>query len=87
MRTLTKLSKAPDAAPDTKAPDVAPEQDKTTADVSADSAAARHELDGRIKGAGPLARDTLLYTNTHPIPRPMRARSSMSPGGRPTLTT
>jgi xanthine dehydrogenase large subunit len=66
MRTLTKLSKAPDAAPDAKAPDVAPEQDKITVDVSADSATARHELDGRIKGDGPLARDTLRYTNTHP---------------------
>ncbi|WP_404471805.1 xanthine dehydrogenase molybdopterin binding subunit [Vreelandella venusta] len=67
MRTLTKLStaplsKAPDAAPET-----APASNKdATADVSAESTTARHELDGRIKGSGPLARDTLPYTHTHP---------------------
>ncbi|MBR2512570.1 MAG: xanthine dehydrogenase molybdopterin binding subunit [Halomonas sp.] len=67
MRTLTKLStaplsKAPDAAPET-----APASNKeAVANVSAESTTARHELDGRIKGAGPLARDTLPYTHTHP---------------------
>ncbi|MCE9681297.1 xanthine dehydrogenase molybdopterin binding subunit [Halomonas alkalisoli] len=75
MRTLTKLStapgtaplsKAPDAAPLSKAREAAPDNKDATADVSPDSAAARHELDGRIKGDGPLARDTDPYTHAHP---------------------
>ncbi len=68
MRTLTKLSlsKAPEAAPLSKAPEAAPEGNKEAgADVSAESTVARHELDGRIKGDGPLARDT-VHAAPHP---------------------
>ncbi len=57
MRTLTKLSKAPGAAPD-KAPGTAPAKLKDDADVGTDSTEARRELDDRIQGDGPLARET-----------------------------
>ncbi|WP_290788864.1 xanthine dehydrogenase molybdopterin binding subunit [Halomonas sp.] len=75
MRTLTKLSKAPETAPakapetatikapetaPAKAPDAAPTKAPDAApDISADSAEARQQQAGRIKGDGPLARDTL----------------------------
>ena len=59
MRTLTKLNKAPGAAPD-KAPGTTPTKMKDDADVGTDSAEARRKLDNRIQGASPLARDTLL---------------------------
>lgn len=58
MRTLTKLNKAPGAAP-AKAPAAATNK-APAADVGPDSAEARRELDDRIQGASPLARDTLL---------------------------
>ena len=65
MRTLTKLNKAPTtvpakapgAAPD-QAPGAAPAKMKGDADVGTDSTEARRELEGRIQGASPLARDT-----------------------------
>ncbi|MFO8045267.1 MAG: xanthine dehydrogenase molybdopterin binding subunit [Halomonas sp.] len=50
MRTLTKLSKAPDAAP-AREPD-------TATDLSADAARARQAQQDRIKGDAPLARET-----------------------------
>ncbi|MCG6659637.1 xanthine dehydrogenase molybdopterin binding subunit [Halomonas campisalis] len=53
MRTLTKLDKMTGA----------------TADVSTDSAKARLEQEGRIKGDGPLARDTLGPAVTGPNAR------------------
>ncbi|MFP4136986.1 MAG: xanthine dehydrogenase molybdopterin binding subunit [Halomonas sp.] len=67
MRTLTRLSKAPDAAP-AKAPDgAATTPDATPAealdtrhdDVGPDAAAARRGLEGRIQGDGPAARESL----------------------------
>ncbi|MGM0534821.1 MAG: xanthine dehydrogenase molybdopterin binding subunit [Pseudomonadota bacterium] len=48
MRTLTKLTDAPDTAP----------TPASTPAISADAAIARQAPDGRIKGDGPLARDT-----------------------------
>ncbi|WP_234245824.1 xanthine dehydrogenase molybdopterin binding subunit [Billgrantia desiderata] len=68
MRTLTKLSKAPGAAPISKAPEAAPKDIDAVDDVSADSAAAREELRGEIKGSSPLARDTVT-PGTHPNSR------------------
>ncbi|MFO7647297.1 xanthine dehydrogenase molybdopterin binding subunit [Halomonas campaniensis] len=50
MRTLTKLSKAPATAP-AREPD-------TATDLSADAARARQAQHDRIKGDGPLARET-----------------------------
>ena len=59
MRTLTKLSRAPETAP-AKAPDAVPDEAHTgKPDTSAGSTRARQQQVGRIKGDGPLARDTL----------------------------
>ena len=53
MRTLTRLStQAPEAAR-AKAPDTRP------GDLDNDAAAARRDLEGRIQGSGPVARETL----------------------------
>jgi xanthine dehydrogenase large subunit len=79
MRTLTKLSQAPGAAP-AQAPGAAPAQApgatpaqapgaetaEATREVSAESARAREEQRGRIKGDGPLARDTVATASAHP---------------------
>ncbi|WP_253443020.1 xanthine dehydrogenase molybdopterin binding subunit [Halomonas sp. Y3] len=56
MRTLTKLSKAPGAAPDQTIG--AETSQSPDADIGADSVEARRELEGRIQGASPLARNT-----------------------------
>ncbi len=53
MRTLTRLStQAPKAAP-AQAPDTRPD------DLDSNAAAARRDLEGRIQGSGPVARETL----------------------------
>lgn len=52
MRTLTRLSNASEAAR-AKAPDTRP------GDLDNDAAEARRDLEGRIQGSGPVARETL----------------------------
>ncbi|MGE4532267.1 xanthine dehydrogenase molybdopterin binding subunit [Halomonas sp.] len=61
MRTLTKLStQAPEAEPTHKAPEAAPTQAPDTGHVDLDTdAAARRDLEGRIQGDGPAARESL----------------------------